>query len=65
MDELANPSGSRKDLVSTHCAEFMKLIKVLLPFFLDSCCCFLFLDWFKVFLNVIGFLGAQKLVLYR
>ncbi|WOG83112.1 hypothetical protein DCAR_0102286 [Daucus carota subsp. sativus] len=27
MDELANPSGSRKDLVSAHCAEFMKLIK--------------------------------------
>lgn len=27
MDELANPSGPRKDLVNNYCSEFMKLIK--------------------------------------
>lgn len=27
MDELANPSGPRKELVTNHCGEFMQLIK--------------------------------------
>lgn len=27
MDELANPSGPRKELLNSHCSEFMKLIK--------------------------------------
>lgn len=28
MDELCNPSGPRKELLSSHCGEFMQLIKV-------------------------------------
>lgn len=27
MDELANPSGPRKELVNNHCSELMQLIK--------------------------------------
>nr|GMD92959.1 mediator of RNA polymerase II transcription subunit 11-like isoform X1 [Ipomoea batatas] len=27
MEELANPSGPRKDLINNHCSEFMQLIK--------------------------------------
>ncbi|KAJ9677148.1 hypothetical protein PVL29_022245 [Vitis rotundifolia] len=27
MDELCNPSGPRKELLSIHCGEFMQLIK--------------------------------------
>ncbi|XP_027072727.1 mediator of RNA polymerase II transcription subunit 11 isoform X1 [Coffea eugenioides] len=27
MDELANPSSPRKELVNSHCSEFMQLIK--------------------------------------
>lgn len=28
MDEMANPSGPRKELINNHCSEFMQLIKV-------------------------------------
>ncbi|MQL73628.1 hypothetical protein Taro_005975, partial [Colocasia esculenta] len=31
MDELAGPSGPRKDAIAGHCHEFMKSIRVLLP----------------------------------
>lgn len=34
MDELANPSGPRKELVNSHCSEFMQLIKVHILFFI-------------------------------
>ncbi|MCD7447608.1 Mediator of RNA polymerase II transcription subunit 11 [Datura stramonium] len=27
MDEMANPSGPRKELINNHCSEFMQLIK--------------------------------------
>lgn len=27
MDELANPSGSRKELVNSHCSKFMQSVK--------------------------------------
>ncbi|XP_022720677.1 mediator of RNA polymerase II transcription subunit 11-like [Durio zibethinus] len=27
MDELANPTGPRKELINNHCREFMKMIK--------------------------------------
>ncbi|KAL0300869.1 UNVERIFIED_CONTAM: Mediator of RNA polymerase II transcription subunit [Sesamum radiatum] len=27
MDEMANPSGPRKDIVNSHCTEFMQLVK--------------------------------------
>ncbi|XP_041028418.1 mediator of RNA polymerase II transcription subunit 11 [Juglans microcarpa x Juglans regia] len=27
MDELANPTGPRKELINNHCLEFMKMIK--------------------------------------
>ncbi|XP_059309379.1 mediator of RNA polymerase II transcription subunit 11 isoform X2 [Lycium ferocissimum] len=27
MDEMANPSGPRKELIDSHCSEFMQLIK--------------------------------------
>lgn len=29
MEEFSNPSGPRKELVNSHCSEFMQLIKVL------------------------------------
>lgn len=32
MDELANPSGPRKELVNSHCNEFIELVKVWLEF---------------------------------
>ncbi|KAE7995303.1 hypothetical protein FH972_000118 [Carpinus fangiana] len=28
MDELASPTGPRKDFINNHCLEFMQLIKV-------------------------------------
>lgn len=28
MDEMANPTGPRKELINSHCLEFMQLIKV-------------------------------------
>lgn len=28
MDELANPTGPRKELINNHCLEFMQMIKV-------------------------------------
>lgn len=28
MDELANPTGPRKEFINNHCREFMQLIKV-------------------------------------
>ena len=33
MDELANPSGPRKEFINNHCREFMQLIKVCLLFY--------------------------------
>ena len=32
MDEMANPTGPRKELINNHCLEFMQLIKVCLFF---------------------------------
>ncbi|KAJ0748787.1 putative mediator complex, subunit Med11 [Helianthus debilis subsp. tardiflorus] len=29
MEEFSNPNGPRKELVNSHCSEFMQIIKVL------------------------------------
>ncbi|XP_011086224.1 mediator of RNA polymerase II transcription subunit 11 isoform X2 [Sesamum indicum] len=38
MDEMANPSGPRKDLVNSHCTEFMQLVKMTLREEIKSAC---------------------------
>ncbi|XP_009762981.1 mediator of RNA polymerase II transcription subunit 11-like [Nicotiana sylvestris] len=38
MDEMANPSGPRKELINNHCSEFMQLIKVTLREEIKSAC---------------------------
>lgn len=38
LEEIANPSGTRKEIVNCHCSEFMQLVKVLLFSFFQELC---------------------------
>ncbi|XP_042026451.1 mediator of RNA polymerase II transcription subunit 11-like isoform X2 [Salvia splendens] len=38
MDEMANPSGPRKELVNSHCSEFMQSVKMTLREEIKSAC---------------------------
>lgn len=63
MEEMASPSGPRKELVNSHCNEFMQLVKVLLFFCSFQAIVFDYNLWGEEILGILNFMEVYEQLL--